>query len=93
MKDSTRRILNCLVCALVAVTLAHAEDSATSAPGADLPEKCYANQLELSRCLATLAIQEDARLDEMLVKVRAELMDRSRKLFDDLDGMASASQL
>ena len=86
--ESYRRILNCLMSAALSVAAFGATPASASdepKPGLDLPDTCYANELELSRCLAALADQQEAKLDAMVAKVRAELLqDRARKAFDDL---------
>jgi uncharacterized protein YecT (DUF1311 family) len=88
MNESYRRILNCLISAAFTVAVFRAADAAAKdepAPGLELPDQCYANELELSRCLAALADEQEARLDTLVARVRAELLpDRGRKAFDDL---------
>lgn len=67
-----------IVCAVFAMSAA----SQAAAPAArEISEECYANALQLSRCVARLADQAEAQLIDLRDKVEAELLPEQREPF------------
>jgi hypothetical protein len=88
MKNAIRKASNWLNCVLLVSTMAYAQNSTVDQKEwakVAMAEKCYGNEYEIAQCLSQLRIDEEAKLDELRLKVRAAIEEAQRKPFDDLD--------
>jgi len=87
-KNANGRTLNWPLHVLFVSNIACAQNAApdqTVWAQATMAKKCYANEYELAQCLSQLRIEEEAKLEGLRSKVRAEVEEEQRKPFDDLD--------